>query len=68
MHNTNIKKWDICAGDAILAAIGGSLMDLSGDRIDYGHNANIKIGKGLLAAVIRPYSFFSQLRKVYSVD
>ena len=35
MHVTKIKKWDICAGDAILRALGGRLTDLDGREVDY---------------------------------
>ncbi|XP_043945795.1 inositol monophosphatase 3-like [Protopterus annectens] len=35
MHVTFIKKWDICAGNAILEALGGHLTTLNGDNIDY---------------------------------
>ena len=35
VHVTKIKKWDICAGDAILRALGGRLTDLDGREVDY---------------------------------
>ena len=35
VHVTLIKKWDICAGDAILRANGGRLTDLAGKDVDY---------------------------------
>ena len=37
VHVTKIKKWDICAGDAILRALGGKLTDLDGKEVDYRH-------------------------------
>ncbi len=33
VHVTLIKKWDICAGNAILNALGGKLTDLAGKTV-----------------------------------
>ncbi len=38
VHVTLIKKWDICAGDAILRALGGQLTDLSGKTVYFSLN------------------------------
>nr|XP_042126315.1 Golgi-resident adenosine 3',5'-bisphosphate 3'-phosphatase-like [Peromyscus maniculatus bairdii] len=35
IHVMYIKKWDICAGNAILKALGGHMMTLSGEEISY---------------------------------
>ncbi|KAJ8413310.1 hypothetical protein AAFF_G00093060 [Aldrovandia affinis] len=49
IHITFIKKWDICAGNAILKALGGQMTTLKGEEIDYrGSEAN---NGGLLASI-----------------
>nr|XP_006008806.1 PREDICTED: inositol monophosphatase 3-like [Latimeria chalumnae] len=49
VHVTYIKKWDICAGNAILEALGGHMTTLKGDDIDYqGSPAN---RGGLMASI-----------------
>ncbi|XP_029477132.1 inositol monophosphatase 3 [Oncorhynchus nerka] len=49
IHVTFIKKWDICAGNGLLTALGGHMTTLKGEEIDYsgvaGNNG------GLLASV-----------------
>lgn len=35
IHVTFIKKWDICAGAAVLTALGGRMTTLKGEDIDY---------------------------------
>jgi len=53
IHTTAIKKWDICAGNALLETMGGSMKDLQGSDIDYswptGDRKNVKLHNGLLA-------------------
>ena len=35
IHSSMIKKWDICAGAAILNSLGGRLTDADGKDIDF---------------------------------
>uniref|UniRef100_A0A182MC89 Putative inositol monophosphatase 3 n=1 Tax=Anopheles culicifacies TaxID=139723 RepID=A0A182MC89_9DIPT len=52
LHTTHIKKWDICAGDAILGAIGGRMSDLHNENIVYNRDTPSLNPNGLLAAAL----------------
>lgn len=52
LHTTHIKKWDICAGDAILGAIGGRMSDLHNENIVYHRDTPALNPNGLLAAAL----------------
>lgn len=43
------KTWDVCAGHAILNAVGGSMVDMSGEPISY-YNSEGLIPNGFVAA------------------
>ncbi|XP_075887448.1 inositol monophosphatase 3 [Nelusetta ayraudi] len=49
IHVTYIKKWDICAGDALLTSLGGKMTTLKGEDIDYSGEPLNK--GGLMASV-----------------
>lgn len=49
LHATAIKKWDLCAGDAIIKTVGGKMTTTKGDTIDYSANSEVKVsGDGIL--------------------
>ena len=50
VHVTKIKKWDICAGDAILRALGGTLTDLDGREVDYREASSTILSNSHLAS------------------
>ncbi|XP_022617516.1 inositol monophosphatase 3 [Seriola dumerili] len=49
VHTTFIKKWDICAGAALLNALGGHMTTLKGQDIDY---SGPPLNKGGLVASV----------------
>ena len=51
LHKTKIKKWDICAGDALLRAGGGMMTDWDGRDFEYGADSDPLNDKGVLAAL-----------------
>lgn len=48
LHNTRIKKWDLCAGDAIVKSLGGRMVTLKGEGINYEAGTNNVVEDGLL--------------------
>lgn len=48
LHITAIKKWDICAGNAIINGVGGSMVTKSGRLIDYSAKTDALNDDGLI--------------------
>lgn len=63
LHTTIIKKWDICAGDALLRSVGGEMTTLTGEKIDYSATTNPKNGDGLLATLYNHDKYFKKLKR-----
>ena len=61
IHKTLIKKWDICAGDAILRSFGGKMTTLLGNEIPYGERSAVKNSDGLLATLNNHEHFLAKL-------
>lgn len=51
MHSTAIKKWDICAGNAIIAAKEGQMTTKYNKQIDYSDSINVKNEDGIVATL-----------------
>ena len=49
LHTTKIKKWDTCAGNAIINAFGGAMTTIKGKDIDYRYKSESVISDGLIA-------------------
>lgn len=64
LHTTRIKKWDICAGDAILSALGGRMSTLENDSIDYSKDLTPVNDKGLLATLGHHDYYFNKYTAV----
>ncbi|KAF9791523.1 hypothetical protein SFRURICE_003219 [Spodoptera frugiperda] len=48
LHATAIKKWDLCAGDAIIKTVHGKMSTIKGESIDYSADSNVKVSGGIL--------------------
>ena len=62
IHTTLIKKWDICAGNAILNAFGGKMTTLEGKHIDYKSGNQAKSEGGLLATTYNHDMYLTKLK------
>lgn len=51
VHASKIKKWDTCAGNAIIDAVGGVMTTLGGDVVDYNYKSGAIIKDGLLTVI-----------------
>ncbi len=49
LHATKIKKWDTCAGNAVINAMDGTMSTLTGNTIDYSYKSDPVILDGLIA-------------------
>lgn len=61
IHSTNIKKWDICAGNAILNAVGGQMTNLQNESIDYADGGDPINSKGLLATLVHHKMYLTKI-------
>ena len=62
VHTTAIKKWDICAGNAILNAVHGRMTTLEDKTMDYADAAHALNDKGLLATLYHHEDFLKNLK------
>lgn len=66
IHKTAIKKWDLCAGNAILNAVGGRMTDFNGKEINYTDDKSYKHDTGILAALSNQKHYLEKLKKLES--
>uniref|UniRef100_A0A1B6CG61 Putative inositol monophosphatase 3 n=1 Tax=Clastoptera arizonana TaxID=38151 RepID=A0A1B6CG61_9HEMI len=63
IHSKYISKWDICAGNAILNALGGHMTTLKNEDLDYSSSSNFKNSQGLIATVTNHDYYANKLKK-----
>jgi len=64
IHVTLIKKWDICAGTALLNALGGQMTTLDGSLVDYSDGREAKNEGGVLATMHDHQHYVDKLKNV----
>jgi len=62
LHMTEIKKWDICAGNAIINFLGGKMTTLSNEPLYYSSEDDIINKKGLLATMEEHKFYLEKLK------
>ncbi|XP_067945027.1 Golgi-resident adenosine 3',5'-bisphosphate 3'-phosphatase-like [Watersipora subatra] len=67
-HVTVIKKWDICPGNALFNAVGGHMMTLKGEIINYDKSGSPVNEHGLLASVNNFQYFLNRLGPVFDSE
>ena len=66
VHVTRIKKWDVCAGNAIIQATKGRMTTLDGQNIDYSKTNSeddAMIDMGILATLHEHEKFLSSFKR-----
>lgn len=63
LHVTDIKKWDVCAGNAVMNSIGGKMTTLKGEELVYSKDANFVNKDGLLATRDKHEWFLENLNR-----
>lgn len=61
LHATAIKKWDLCAGDAMIRTVEGKMTTTKGKDIDYSVNGDVKVTDGLLVTRFDHAYYLSKL-------
>lgn len=67
VHVTLIKKWDICAGDAILRSVDGRMTTIDGHDIDYAASGSVANEYGLVASLRNHDDYLHALSKLQLV-
>lgn len=62
LHVTPIKKWDICAGQALIEAAGGLMTTLDGDVLSYFPQEPVRNERGLLVTRQNHFEYFKKLK------
>lgn len=63
LHITNIKKWDICAGNAIIKALGGQMTTKKGNLLVYSNDSDVVNSEGLIATLANHAYFIDKLNE-----
>ncbi|GFX92943.1 putative inositol monophosphatase 3 [Trichonephila clavipes] len=60
LHMHNIKKWKMCAGNALINALNGKMITTTRKIVDYGDPSDVTNSEGIIAALLKENIFFPQ--------
>ena len=63
LHTTKIKKWDICAPNAILNNLGGKLTDRRGNLVNYENKEHVSVDGLIATLTMNNYDYFFNIFK-----
>lgn len=61
IHMTDIKKWDLCAGNAILSALKGKMTTLKNQPIYYERDPNTFVNHDGVIATLRNHEYYANM-------
>ncbi|KRZ35878.1 Palmitoyltransferase ZDHHC3 [Trichinella pseudospiralis] len=61
LHTTTVKKWDVCAVDAVIHSAGGRMTDLTGKNLSYLPSTDETYKTGLLVTMNEHFYYLSKL-------
>ncbi|KRZ13467.1 Palmitoyltransferase ZDHHC3 [Trichinella zimbabwensis] len=61
LHTTTMKKWDVCAVDAVIHSAGGRMTDLTGKNLSYLPSTGETYKTGLLVTMNEHFYYLSKL-------
>jgi len=64
IHTTHMKKWDICAGAALLNTAEGRITDLNGKDIDFKNPFDYRLEDGVVASKYDHLQLIKSLRRI----
>ncbi len=68
VHVTAIKKWDICAGNAIINSVKGRMTNLHDEKIEYGAEGSPLNDNGLLATLFNHETFLKSVKPAFDKE
>ena len=68
VHVTRIKKWDICAGNAIINSVNGRMTNLHDEKIDYHPEGSPVNDVGLLATLYNHKTFLTSVKPAFDKE
>ena len=68
IHSSAIKKWDLCAGAAILNSLGGRMTDAEGQDIDFKNKWEFRHETGIIASKYDQPGYVAAIKHLQTLE